>query len=254
MAIVALVREVSASFADALAAVTPDPPLDVARARRQHAAYVEALRRAGAEVVALRSLDAHPDACFVEDTAVVAGGLALIARPGAPSRRGEPASVREVLAGLVPVADMEAPATLDGGDCLLLGRRLYVGASSRTNPAGIARAREVFGARGVEVIAVEVGGALHLKSVCSPLGDDAVLVLDGALPRGTFGGARELPVSDAAAANVVVIGRHALVPAGFATRVAEVGLTAIEVDNSELRRADSALTCLSILVEHRAAS
>jgi dimethylargininase len=144
---------------------------------------------------------------------------------------------------------MEAPATLDGGDCLLLDRRLYVGVSSRTNPAGIARAREVFGARGIEVIDVEVHGALHLKSVCSPLGGDAVLVLDGALPRGTFGGARELSVSDAAAANVVVVGRHALVAAGFDTPVADIGLTAIAVDNSELRRADSALTCLSILVD-----
>jgi dimethylargininase len=248
MPIVALVREVSASFRDALAAVRPDPPLDVARARVQHAAYVDALRRAGAEVLTLPALHADPDACFVEDTAVVAGGLALIARPGAPSRRGEPVTVREALAGLLPVADMEAPATLDGGDCLLLGRRLYVGVSSRTNPAGVARAREVFGARGVEVIDVDVGGALHLKSVCSPLGDDAVLVLDGALPHGTFGGARELSVRDAAAANVVVVGRHALVPAGFDSRVAEVGLTPIAVDNSELRRADSALTCLSILV------
>jgi hypothetical protein len=76
-----------------------------------------------------------------------------------------------------------------------------------------------------------------------------VLVLDGALPPGTFGAARELRVADAPAANVVVVGRHALVPAGFATPVAEVGLHPIAVDNSELRRADSALTCLSILVE-----
>jgi dimethylargininase len=248
-AIVALVREVSASFADALATVRPEPPLDVARARAQHAAYVEGLRRAGAEVVVLPALDGDPDACFVEDTAVVAGGIALIARPGAPSRRGETATVRVALAELLPVAGMEAPATLDGGDCLLLGRHLYVGVSGRTNAAGVARAREVFGARGTEVIDVEVRGALHLKSVCSPLGDDAVLVLDGALPPGTFGAARELRVADAAAANVVVVGRHALVPAGFATPVAEVGLHPIAVDNSELRRADSALTCLSILVE-----
>jgi dimethylargininase len=248
VSVVAIVREVSASFAQALSATPPDPPIDVPRARAQHAAYVEALRRAGADVIVLPAVDELPDACFVEDCAVVAGGLALIARPGAPSRRDEPASVRQALARLVPVAEMAAPETLDGGDCLLLGTRLYVGRSARTNSAGAARARAVFGRRGIEVVEVEVRDALHLKSVCSPIGD-AVLVAEGALPPGTF--PRELTVGSPVAANVVVVGGCALVPVDAedaARRVAEIGLEPLRVDNRELRKADSALTCLSILV------
>jgi len=232
--------------------VTPDPPIDVARARAQHAAYVAALRAAGAEVVALTAEDALPDACFVEDCAVVAGGLALIARPGAASRRDEPPAVRAAIAARMPVRDMDAPATLDGGDCLRLGARLYVGRSSRTNAAGIARARAVFGEVGVDVIDVDVRDSLHLKSACSPLGDDAVLIAEGTLPPDTFGSARVLSVPELAAANVVVVGRHALVPAGFpsaARAVAAAGLIPLAVDNSELRKADSALTCLSILLD-----
>lgn len=251
MSIVAIVRGVSASFDRALASVAPDPPIDVARARAQHAAYVAALRAAGAEVVVLPAEDALPDACFVEDCAVVAGGVALIARPGAASRRDEPPAVRAALAARLPVHDMAAPATLDGGDCLLLGLRLYIGRSSRTSAEGIARARAVFAEVGVEVIEVAVGDALHLKSVCSPLGDDTVLIAEGALPPGTFGSARVLTVSEPAAANVVVIGSHALIPAGFpsaARAVAGAGLTPHAIDNSELRKADSALTCLSILL------
>ncbi len=246
---IAIVREVSASFADALTMAPLAAPIDVAVARAQHAAYVAALRAAGAEVVVLPAEDSLPDACFVEDCAVIAGGMALICRPGAATRRPEPPAVQRALAQLLPVVEMSAPCTLDGGDCLRLGGRLYIGRSSRTNADGIAFARAVLD--DVEVIELPVGAGLHLKSACSPLGDDAVLVLAGVLPAGAFGDARELVVHDAPAANVVVVGRHALVPAGFpeATRaVASVGLTPIEVDNSELRKADSALTCLSIVV------
>lgn len=253
MPTVAIVRGVPISFAGALCAVPADPPIDAARARAQHAGYVEALRRAGAEIVALPADDATPDCCFVEDTAVIAGGIALLARPGAPSRQAEPAAVRAALAARLPVAEMTAPATLDGGDCLRLGRRLYIGRSARTGAAGAARAREVFGPAGIEVIEVPVEGALHLKSVCSPLGDDTVLVAEGALPPGTFHGARELvvPAAEAPAANVVTIGRVALVAAGFpsiARIVAAAGFEPVAVDTSEMRKADGALTCLSILV------
>lgn len=246
---IAIVREVSASFADALTMAPLAEPIDLARARAQHAAYVAALRLAGADVIVLPAEDAMPDACFVEDCAVIAGGLALIARPGAASRRPEPPAVAAALARYLPVVEMPAPATLDGGDCLRLGDRLYIGRSSRTSSDGIAFARSVL--EDVEVIELPVGAGLHLKSACSPLGDDAVLVLAGTLPPGTFGGARELFVTEMPAANAVVVGRHALVPAGFpeaARAVASVGLTPIEVDNGELRKADSALTCLSIVV------
>lgn len=250
---VAIVREVSASFDRALTMTPLAAPIDVARARAEHAAYVAALRAAGAEVVVLPAEDALPDACFVEDCAVIAGGLAVIARPGAASRQAEPPAVRDALARLLPVVEMTAPATLDGGDCLRLGDRLYVGRSARTSAAGAAFLREVLAPRGVEVIELAVASGLHLKSACSPLGDDAVVVLAGALPPGTF--PRQLVVSDAASANLVVVGRHALVPAGFpeaAAAARSLGLTPIAVDNTELRKADSALTCLSIIVTDRA--
>jgi dimethylargininase len=252
MPVIAVVRPVSASFAQALSEHPPESPIDVEKARGEHAAYVTALLRAGAEVVSLPPADDLPDACFVEDTAVVAGGLALITRPGAPSRRAEPRGVREVLSRYLPLEELSAPATLDGGDCLLLGKRLYVGLSARTNRDGVAQARAALAPRGLSVHEVPVRGALHLKSLCSPLGDGGLLVVEGAFPSGTFGDAQELviPAAEAPAANVVVVGRHALIPAGFpeaARLVARRGFTPLEVDNRELRKADSALTCLSVL-------
>jgi dimethylargininase len=253
VATLALVREVPASLPRALTGTPPDPPIDVARARVQHAAYVEALVAIGLDILRLPADDDFPDCPFVEDVAVVAGGIALVTRPGAPSRRGETPPVATALAeqAAVRLERMEAPATLDGGDVLQLGDVFYVGASARSNAEGAARLGEAFGARVVRVALPP--GVLHLKSVCSPLAADVVLLAEGTIPPATFAGARVVvvPRAELAGANAVANGRAAIVAAGFPrTRelVEAAGFRTVAVDNSELRKADSALTCLSILV------
>jgi len=252
----AIVRAVPDTLPRALSHIPPDPPIDVERARAQHTAYVEALVAMGLEVIAIPADDAYPDCPFVEDTAVVdgrAGGIVLVTRPGAPSRRGEIPAVAQVLveqAGL-RVLGMEAPATLDGGDVLRLGDVFYVGASARSNAEGAARLAEVFGARVVRVALPP--GALHLKALSSGLSDDTVLAVEGAFAPGTFGDARvvAVPASETAGSNAVVHGGAALVAAGCPIareRIEAAGFRTLVVDTSELRKADSALTCLSILV------
>lgn len=249
----AIVRSVPASFAHALRAEPPEPPIDVARARAQHADYVRALAAAGVEVVAVAADEACPDCCFIEDVAVLLGDVALVTCPGAPSRRGEVDPVAAALATRLEVVRMSAPATLDGGDCLRIGSTIYVGRSSRSNREGIARLAEEAGARGLAVVPVDMPpGVLHLKSVCSPLGEDTVLVAEGGIPPATFAGARVLvaPAAERHAANAVVVGGIALVAAGAPATHALVdaaGLSPVPVDTSELRKADGALTCLSIV-------
>jgi dimethylargininase len=250
----ALVRGVPLSFANALSGAPPDPPIDVALAQKQHAAYVAALASLGLEIVAIPEDEACPDCCFVEDTLVTAGGRAVLTRPGAPSRRGEVEPVARALGRRIELVRMAAPATLDGGDCLRVGRAIYVGRSSRSNEAGIACLRDAFGPAGFTVVAVRMPpGVLHLKTVCSPLGDDVVLVAEGTLPAATFGAVRvvSVPREEAAAANVVAFGRTALVAADgvrTAELVAEQGFRVVPVDTSELRKADGALSCLSVIV------
>ena len=251
----ALVRGVPGSFAHALSAVPPDPPIDVVIAERQHAAYVAALASLGLEVVAVPSDETCPDCCFIEDTLLAVDGMAVLTRPGAPSRRGEVDAVARALAARVAIERMEAPATLDGGDCLRLGKTIYVGLSARTNENALSYLREVLGPRGYAVVAVSMPpGVLHLKTVCSPLGDDLVLVAEGTLPAGTFGSSRVLsvPREEAAAANAVAFGRAALVAADGARTAALLmreGFRVVPVDTSELRKADGALTCLSVILQ-----
>jgi dimethylargininase len=257
----ALVRGIPDSFADALSAAPREVAIDVALARAQHAAYVAALEAAGVTVVELPADERHPDCVFVEDTAVVGGagqageaggGLALIARPGAASRRGETEAVAAELARWLEVARMEAPAMLDGGDCMRLGRTIYVGRSARTNAAGIARAEAVLGPRGYRIVAVELApDVLHLKCVCSPLGDGRVLLAEGTLPAGLFDAEIVwVPAEERYAANAVAIGEHVIAAAEYPrTRAAleAAGLRVHPVPTSEVRKADGSLTCQSIL-------
>ncbi len=247
----AIVRSIPASFVDALA-MAPQA-IDVALARVQHAAYVAALEAAGATVRAIAAREDCPDCCFVEDTAVVVGRRALIANPGAPSRRAEVDAVAAMLASCgLEVARMVAPATLDGGDCMRVGDMIYVGRSARTNAAGIARLAEVFA--GIRVVAVELpAGILHLKCVVTPLGGDRVLLARDSLAAATFAASIVwVPADERYAANAVAIGTHAIVAAeypGTHQALAAAGFTLHPVPTSEVRKADGSLTCQSILLD-----
>ncbi|MFI5297521.1 MAG: arginine deiminase-related protein, partial [Polyangiales bacterium] len=118
----AFAREVSARYADCVR-TDLHATIDIEAARRQHAAYVTALRGFGVTVDVLPAEDALPDACFVEDTSVVTGAHALVTIPGAESRRAEVRSMRAALTAHCTLADMAVPATLDGGDVLRVGPR-----------------------------------------------------------------------------------------------------------------------------------
>jgi dimethylargininase len=247
----AITRAVPNSFANALAAVPPDPPIDPVLARAQHAAYRAALQACGASVELIAADEACPDCCFIEDTAVVAGRVALITRPGAPSRRAETAAAAEALRGDHELVRLAAPATLDGGDVMRVGDSLYVGRSARTNAEAIAQLARAFPR--LRVVAVDLPpNVLHLKCVCSPLGEDRIALAEGSIPAATFAASVVwIPAVETYAANVVAIGSHAVVAEGYPRTheaLAQAGFTLHPVPVSEVRKADGSLTCQSILV------
>lgn len=249
----ALTRRIPTTFADATV-MTPHAgaPIDVALAREQHATYVEALRGLGLAVTVLDADDAHPDCCFVEDTCVLAGDVALVTTPGAPSRRGEVPAIRAALPAGHRVEAMALPATLDGGDCLRTARRIYVGRTARTNAAGVTILREAFAPLGLTVVEVPVADALHLKCFATPLGNETLLLAEGWLAPATFDDQRviTIPAEEAYAANVLAVGDTVLMAAGFprTRRILQAnGFKVIALDTTEFRKADGSLTCLSLL-------
>ena len=194
-----------------------------------------------------------PDCVFVEDTAVVVDELAVITRPGAVSRRAETAAVAEVLAQRRPLVRIEAPGTLDGGDVLRVGRRVFVGLTGRTNEDGVAQLRGALAPFGYTVTVVAVEGCLHLKSAVTQVAPDTVLLNRAWVDSSTFAELETIDVDPAepSAANTLMVDGAALVAAAYprtAARLAKAGLLLVRLDMSELAKAEGALTCCSILL------
>jgi dimethylargininase len=252
----AFTRAVSPRLAEGELTHLERAPIDMALARAQHRAYERALTAAGLTVRRLAPLPGAPDGVFVEDTAIVLGAHAVITRPGAPSRRGETASTAAALRQHLKVHTLGA-GRLDGGDVLLIERNLYVGASRRTDAVGIAALRETAAPLGYAVTAVEVRGCLHLKTCATHAGRDAagdplVIVDPRHVDPAVFAGARTLRVGpkDADAANTVRAADTLLIAAGhpaLSEALAARGFTLIELDTSEFRKAEAALSCLSLI-------
>jgi dimethylargininase len=243
-----LVRAPSAAFKDALSEHRLRGTIDPARAVRQHAAFVRALRAAGVEVVELPPEPALPDACFVSDTLVPLGDLVVLARPGAEARRAETRSMARFAR-----ARIEPPGTLDGGDVIVYGRRVAIGISARTNRDGAEQLASLARAACYEPCLCPVDDRLHLAT--------AVTVLDAACLIGTPAGFASLdatgagdgverllvPDDELPAANVLPAGGRCFMAAGYpraAALLREHGETVVEVELDEFTMADGGPTCL----------
>jgi dimethylargininase len=246
----ALVRTPGPDAAAGLTSAGLGPP-DLETLLRQHAAYVAALRELGLTVTELDALPGCPDAYFVEDAALVFPELAILTRPGEAARRAEPSALAPALGRVRELRWLEAPATLDGGDVLVLGRTVLVGLGARTNAEGAAQVERIVGPLGYRVVPVAVPEGLHLKSSVTWAGGDVVVVTEALARCPALEGYRQLvvPKEEAYAANVLWINGTVLVPRGFPATLARVEATgrAVRVlDQSEVRKMDGALTCMSL--------
>jgi dimethylargininase len=234
-----------------LARTVIDPDL----ARRQHGAYEQALARLGCEVRRLPAAADLPDSVFIEDVAVVLTELAIVTRPGAPSRRAEVAAVEAALLSYRPVATIEAPGTLDGGDVMVVGRTIFVGASGRTNTAGVEQLTTLATPWGYHVQPVAVRGCLHLKSAVTAIANDRLLANKQWLDLEPFRDFDLLDVDDSepSAANAVRVRDTVLYPSAFPrtrARLEQCGIDVVTIDVSELAKAEGAVTCCSLIFEN----
>lgn len=231
-------------------AAAPDMELTLA----QHGAYVGCLNALGLEVTVLPAAPGFPDACFVEDTAVVVREVAVITRPGAPSRMGETGFIEGALAKHRPLARIEAPGTLDGGDILQVGRRFFIGVSDRTNAEGARQLAAILTTHGYESAVIEVAAGLHLKSSLNYVGADTMLVTADFAGHPAIEGFRQIvcPAGEEYAANTLLVNGTLIMPTGYPrTResLAALGMPIVQLDTSEYRKMDGGLTCLSLRLE-----
>jgi dimethylargininase len=252
-ALIAVTRRISSAMMRCELTHLQRTAIDVALAREQHHAYEQALRALGVRIETLPEEPGLADSVFVEDTAIVLDEVAVITRPGAPSRRAETASIAAVLGKHRELVRIESPGTLDGGDVLRVGRSLYVGTSSRSNASGIEQLGALLRTFGYRVLPAAVHGCLHLKSAVTQVTADELLINSRYVEPTQFAGMRfiEVDESEPSGANALMLDTDVIYSASY-PRTAEVlrrcGVRVHTVAMSETEKAEGAVTCCSLLL------
>src|SRR5215469_778327 len=252
--ITGVTRGVSESLGDCELTWLPRQEIDLPRAEAQHRAYEDALRELGAHVISLPALSDYPDAVFVEDPAIVVDEAAVITSMGVESRRGERESLAEALATFRKVIRMSGYGSLEGGDAMRIGREIFVGVSGRTDLMGIAELGDLLNPFGYRVRPIGLKDCLHLKSACCFIGDDTILINRTWVDDSLFEGHKLIEVADdePGAANALRVGDTVLMPDAFprtAGILRSAGFRVQELNLSELLKAESGVTCSSLIFE-----
>lgn len=237
--------------------ITSAPELgkpDYELALKEHATYVEALKKCGVDVLVLEADERYPDSCFVEDPAIVTKNCAIITNPGAASRNGEKEEIVGAIKKFYKDEDIEyikAPGTLEGGDVMMVGDHFYVGRSARTNEEGIKQLTEILERHGMTCSEVKLEKVLHLKTGVNYLENNNMLVAGEFVTKPDFAkyNKTEIPESEAYAANCIWMNDTVIVPEGYPTvlkAIQDLGYKTMTVDTSEFRKIDGGLSCLSL--------
>jgi dimethylargininase len=249
---VAITREVSAQIGRCELTYQTRHTIDVELARVQHRRYEECLIALGCSVHRLPEEPELPDSVFVEDTATVLDELAIITRPGAESRRPETLAIARALRPYRPLTCIEAPGILDGGDILLLGKRLFVGLSRRSNEAAVLQMRCLLAGYGYTVTGVQIKDCLHLKSAVTQVSEDTLLINRNWVDDEPFAPMQlaEVHPSEPSAANALMMGGGVVFPLAYPAtrrRLETRGIKVHLVDVSELAKAEGGVTCCSLI-------
>jgi dimethylargininase len=250
----AIVRAVSPAIVGCELTFVQRQSIDLAKARAQHRAYERLLEKLGATVISLAAEPDLPDSMFVEDPAIVLDELAVIVPLGTKSRQPEAESLAKALAPFRKLAYIKPPGAMEGGDVLRIGRTLYVGVTTRTNAEGIRQLSEILAGYNYKVVVVPVTGCLHLKSAVTHLGRNTLLANRpwfDTTPLAAYDWIDVAP-DEPHAANALALNETVIFPASFPKTRAKIeaaGFHVTVLDISELQKAESGLTCSSLLFQ-----
>jgi len=250
----AITRAVSPAIVHCELSFIDRKPIDLSTAQEQHHAYERLLEKLGARVISLPAELDLPDSMFVEDPAIILDELAVILSLGTETRRREGASLAQVLAKFRTLEYVSLPGTLEGGDVLRVGRKIFVGLTKRSNTEGIRQLAAILAPHNYEVIAVPVTSCLHLKSAVTHLSRNTLLANRLWFDNTPLAGHEWIDVDPAEphAANAVALAATVIFPASFPrtrARIEARGFHVTPLDISELQKAESGLTCSSLLFE-----
>lgn len=250
---IAITRKVSPRFNECEITHIERTPIDVDTARAQHNDYVKTLSQLGCQVIELPEEPDLPDSVFVEDTAFILPEVAVITRPGADSRKPETESIARALSPHRPLVRVSAPASVDGGDVLVLGKTIYIGLSTRSNMEAVEQLNESLGRFGYTVVGLALTDCLHLKTAVTRVDDRTLLINKNWVDANHFNGFDliEVDASEPFAANCLPVNGSIIYPTTFPRtrhKLEEKGFCVVNVNLEELAKAEGAVTCCSLIV------
>lgn len=249
----AITRKISSRFNECEITHIDRTPIDLEVAHAQHLEYVQALESLGCEVIELPEEHHLPDSVFVEDTAFILPEVAVITRPGADSRKPEIESIVKALSPYKRLVHITEPASVDGGDVLILGKNIYIGLSLRSNAEAIDQTQSLLKEYGYTVIGVEMHDCLHLKTAITKVDDQTVLINPNWVDTSHFKAFHwiEVDASEPFAANCLPINGQIIYPTSFpetAKKLTAHGCKIFPVHVDELAKAEGAVTCCSLIL------
>ncbi|MGQ9624077.1 MAG: dimethylarginine dimethylaminohydrolase family protein [Candidatus Bathycorpusculaceae bacterium] len=227
--------------------------IEIALARKQHTKYCKALQELGLKLIWVKGDNSLPDSCFIEDTAIIIDDKAIICHMKVKSRTREVIEVAKVLEKLKETYHIKPPATIDGGDVLKIEKRIFVGLSRRTNLQAVQQLRKILNGCNVEIVPVKVQNVLHLKSACTYLGDGYVILSREHFNVDILRDYEKIviPKEEEYAADCLAVNGTILMARGYPKTkkmIETAGFSVKELEMSEFRKGEGALTCLSILL------
>jgi dimethylargininase len=251
---IAITRKISPRFNECEITHIERTPIDLNVARTQHNAYIHLLADLGCQVVELPEEPNLPDSVFVEDTAFILPEVAVITRPGADSRKPEIETIIPALSPHRPLLHTSAPASVDGGDVLVIGKKIYIGLSTRSNMEAVTQMNALLDHYGYTVCGVQMTDCLHLKTAVTRVDDKTLLINKNWVDPSNFSGFDLIDVdaSEPFAANCLPVRGKIIYPTTFPKtqkRLEEKGFSVAEIDLSELAKAEGAVTCCSLIIE-----
>jgi len=250
----AITRDVSPHFNECELTHIDRSPIDLKIAQAQHHAYIQALKELGCAVLELPAEPDLPDSVFVEDTAFILPEMAVITRPGADSRKPETESIIRALKPYRELVFITEPATVDGGDVLVLEKDIFVGMSTRSNQEAANQIIELVGKYGYRAHGVEMHDCLHLKTAVTRIDAKTLLINRRWVDVEQFEGFDLIDVdsSEPFAANCLPVKGEIIFPTAFPKtrgRLESKGYKVKTVQVDELAKAEGAVSCCSLIID-----
>jgi dimethylargininase len=257
----AILRKPGKSFINAIAQDPHHQKPDYEKALAEYMNYAKTLEKMNLDVSICEPDENFPDGNFVEDTHLIVGDKIIIElNPGAPSRAGEPMSLAPHLPTHLPKHILSKQYTIDGGDILKDVKKIYIGLSTRTQHGAIEELAAVVKPLGYQVEAIAVPQGLHLKSGMTRILPKHFVIQTSFEPILKDMQTRDkevkyfiVPEEEYFAANVLPINGKIMIPTECPKTKNYISQfykaeDIYEVDTTQARLVDGALTCSSLLL------